>query len=162
MTPHLLRSRIPMFTSAFALASAACGGGEPTPEPSDTPAVEAVAPAGTVEERRVAIVEPADGAVVESGPVLVRLEAQGFTVVPAGDTTPNSGHHHLFLDRDVTSAMDPIPVEEGFIVHLGTGVSEFTFDSIGPGEHRIIAVVGDAVHVPVEPALQDTIHITVQ
>ena len=146
-----------MCATTLALAAAACGGGEPAPEPSETPAVEAAAPP----ERRVEIVEPADGAMVASGPLLVRLEAHGFTVVPAGDTTPNSGHHHLFLDRDVTSATEPIPVEEGFIIHMGTGVSEFTFDSIAPGEHRLIAVVGDALHVPVEPALQDTIQITV-
>jgi len=147
-------------TSIFTLVLAACGGGEP--EPVDTPAGEAAAPVEAMSERRVEITEPVDGAVLEAGPVLVRLEAHGFTVVPAGDTTPNSGHHHLFLDRDVSPAGEPIPQEPGHIIHLGTGVSEYTFEAVEPGEHRLIAVVGNAVHVPVDPPLVDTIRITVE
>lgn len=146
--------------SIFALVATACGGSEP--EPADAPAEDAAAPAEMMSERRVEIVEPADGAVLEAGPVLVRMEAHGFTVVPAGDTTPNSGHLHLFLDRDVSPAGEPIPQEEGHIIHLGTGVSEYTFEAVEPGEHRLIAVVGDAVHVPVDPPLADTVRITVE
>jgi hypothetical protein len=146
--------------SIFTLAAAACGGGEPAPEPADSQ--DAATAEETMEERRVEIVEPADGAVLEAGPMLVRLEAHGFTVVPAGDTTPNSGHHHLFLDRDVSPAGEPIPQEEGHIIHLGTGVSEYAFEAVEPGEHRLIAVVGDAIHVPVDPPLVDTVQITVE
>jgi len=139
----------------LALGLAACGG--ETGEMAEGEEAAARAP----DERRVEIVRPADGDTVEGFAVEVRLAAHGFTVVPAGDTTPNSGHHHLFLDRDVSPAGEPIPAEEGHVVHMGDGSSTFVFDSVAPGPHRLITVVGDAIHVPV-PGLRDTVEFTVR
>lgn len=157
------RTRFSMLPIAALLTVAVvgCGGGADTDADAGE-AMESAMPAETPAERRVEIVSPADGATLDQGPVVVRLEAHGFAVVPAGDTTPNSGHHHLFLDRDVSAAGQPIPAEEGFIVHMGTGVSEYTFQNVAPGEHRLIAVVGDAVHVPLDPMLTDTVRFTVR
>lgn len=140
----------------LALGVAACGG-----ETGEMAEGEEAAVVGASDERRVEIVRPADGDTVEGRAVEVRLAAHGFTVVPAGDTTPNSGHHHLFLDRDVSPAGEPIPAEEGHIVHMGDGSSTFVFDSVAPGPHRLITVVGDAIHVPV-PGLRDTVEFTVR
>ena len=138
---------------------AACGG-EPA---SDAPASDDTPAASPAESSaQVRIASPMEGMTVTGPSVTVVLEASGFSVVPAGDMTPNSGHHHLFLDRDVSALGVPIPVEEGFIVHIGTGGAEVTFESVTPGEHRLIAVVGDAVHVPVQPLISDTIHFTVR
>ncbi|MBW3535295.1 MAG: DUF4399 domain-containing protein [Gemmatimonadetes bacterium] len=110
----------------------------------------------------VTIAEPADGDTVQGPEVHVTLDAAGFTVTMAGDTTPNSGHHHLFLDADVSEPGVPIPAEEGRIVHMGDGSSEYTFTNVSPGEHRLITVVGDALHVPLQPWLVDTVTFTVQ
>lgn len=152
-------------TTLLVLAAIACGG-EPDPQAdaddqpgAETPAAEAAPEAA---ERRVEIVAPADGDTLNAGPVTIRLEAHGFQVVPAGDMTANSGHHHLFLDRDVSPAGEPIPTEEGYIIHMGTGASEYTFEAVAPGEHRLIAVVGDAVHIPVDPPLMDTVRFVVR
>jgi hypothetical protein len=109
----------------------------------------------------VEIVSPAEGDTVLGPSVTVRLAAFGFAVVPAGDTTANSGHHHLFLDRDLSPAGQPIPVEPGRIAHLGTGASELVFETVESGEHVLIAVVGDHVHVPLEPPLVDTVRFVV-
>lgn len=161
--------------SPFALLAAAlflvagCGGDAETEGemPGEAPAMEEEAgameeEAGAMEgERRVEIAVPADGATVEGPQVTVELEAYGFQVVEAGDTTSNSGHHHLFLDRDVSPASEPIPAEEGHIVHMGDGSTSFTFENVEPGQHTLIAVVGDAFHEPV-PGLQDTIQFTVE
>jgi hypothetical protein len=111
---------------------------------------------------QVLILEPGDGDTVLGPAVTVRLQARGLAIVPAGDTTPNSGHHHLFLDRDLTPPGTAIPTEPGYIVHLGTGGDRYTFDSVAPGPHRLIAVVGDAVHVPLQPWVVDTVHFVVR
>ena len=139
------------------VAMAAACGGEPAPEPAAGTATAVAAP-----QRAVVVTSPAEGEVVAGPAVTVRMEARGFTVVAAGDTTPNSGHLHLFLDRDLSPAGQPIPVEAGHIVHMGTGASEFAFDAVDPGEHVLIAVVGDAIHVPIQPWIVDTVRFTVR
>lgn len=141
-----------------AFLAAACAG---EPEGAGEEMTSEQQETGEQMSRSVEIVSPADGDTVEGPQVTVQLAAQGFQVVPAGDTTANSGHHHLFLDRDVSAPDQPIPTEQGQIVHMGDGSSSFTFENVQPGEHRLIAVVGDAIHVPVE-GLQDTVNFTVR
>ncbi len=57
----------------------------------------------------VVIVQPADQVVVTGPDVRIVLQARGVEIAPAGVQTPNSGHHHLFIDRDLTSMGEPIP-----------------------------------------------------
>ena len=110
----------------------------------------------------VTILEPAAGATVAGPRVLVRLSATGVPIVPAGDMTPGTGHHHLYLDADVAPMGAPVPTVPGSIVHMGNAASEFTFDSVAPGQHRLIAVVADGAHVPLVPLVVDTIMFTVR
>lgn len=110
----------------------------------------------------VTILEPADGADVVGPAVTVRLGAAGVTIVPAGDMTPGTGHHHLYLDDDLAPPEAPIPTVPGRIVHLGTGVSEYVFEAVEPGAHRLIAVVADGAHVPLQPWVTDTVAFTVR
>jgi len=149
---------IRVLAPATILFLAACGG---SPD-ADAAAAPAESAAMAEPMRSVMVSSPADGSTVDGPAVTVDLMAHGFTVVPAGDSTPNSGHLHLFLDRDLSPAGQPIPKEPGFIVHMGDGASTYTFENVTPGEHRLIAVVGDALHVPVQPWLVDTVHFTVR
>ena len=113
--------------------------------------------------RRVEIVSPRQGESVQGPDVTVRLAAHDFLVVRAGDATPNSGHHHVFLDRDLSPAGAPIPGNEpGRLMHLGNGASEVVFQGVAPGPHRLIAMVGDAGHVPLQPLLVDTVDFVVR
>jgi hypothetical protein len=107
--------------------------------------------------RSVTIVSPAMGDTVAAGTIEVVLATEGLAIVPAGDTTANSGHHHLFLDADVSPAGQPIPAVEGSVVHMGDASSRYVFENVGPGEHRLIAVIGDWQHVPLEPMVADTV-----
>jgi hypothetical protein len=139
------------FLALGVLGFAACGGDAPeaTPEPA--------APAATV-----TIVAPANGA-TDTGPnVTVRLSVTNVPIVPAGDMTPGTGHHHLYLDADVSPMGVPVPTVPGSIVHMGNAASEYTFENVPAGQHRLIAVVADGVHVPLNPAVVDTIMFTVQ
>ena len=137
----------PSCLGVLALIVSACGGQS---------ASEAAAPPA----RRVEVTAPREGETVRGPTVMVRLAAHGFTVVRAGDTTPNSGHHHIFLDRDVSPAGAPIPAEAGYIIHMGNGADSLAL-TVAPGQHRLIAVVGDAGHVPV-PGLADTVRFVVR
>jgi len=110
---------------------------------------------------KVKITAPARGATV-SGPVKVTLAASGVEIVPATDERPGTGHHHLFVDRDLTPVDDTIPRGVSGILHLGRGQTEFVLDSLKPGPHRVIAVVGDSKHRPLKPLVADTVRFTVK
>jgi hypothetical protein len=112
--------------------------------------------------RSVEILEPADGAVLAGPDVRVVLAAHGVDIVPAGTQQENSGHHHLFIDRDVSPPGQPIPAGEPGVVHLGGGQTEYLIKGLSPGTHRVIAVVGDWAHVPVGTVAADTVTFTVQ
>jgi len=83
-------------------------------------------------------------------------------VVPATDERPGTGHHHLFVDHDLTPLADTIPRGVTGILHLGRGQTEFVLDSLKPGPHRMIAVVADWRHVPLKPLVVDTVRFTVK
>src|SRR5206468_12785692 len=69
---------------------------------------------------KVKITAPANGATV-SGAVKVTLQATGVEIVPATDERPGSGHHHLFVDHDLTPLTDAIPRGLPGILDLGRG-----------------------------------------
>jgi hypothetical protein len=147
-----------LITSALALSVlvAACGGDQPEANmPPDD--MMSDAPIGTV-----TIQEPANGAEVMGTTVTVSLSVAGFPIVVAGDMTPGTGHHHLYLDADVTDVTVPVPAVPGSIVHMGDGSSGFTFEDVAPGEHRLIAVVADGAHVALQPLVVDTVVFTVR
>jgi hypothetical protein len=111
---------------------------------------------------RVEILEPADGDTV--GPdVRIVLRTEGVVLEPAqGERVPGRGHHHIFVDTEVTPASEPIPRQVEGIVHLGTGASQFTLRGLTPGEHRLIAVLAYGDHVPMERVVTDTVTVRVE
>jgi len=109
----------------------------------------------------VTITSPRNGATV-TGPVKVTLKATGVEIVPATVEKPGTGHHHLFVDHDLTPIGDTIPRGVTGIIHLGRGQTEFVLDSLKPGPHRIIAVVADWRHIPLNPLVVDSVAFTVK
>src|SRR5260370_20532194 len=112
-------------------------------------------------QAKVKIMAPTNGATVH-GPVKVTLQATGVEIVAATDERPGTGHHHLFVDHDVTPINDTIPKGVTGILHLGRGQTEFVLDSLKPGPHRVIAVIGDSRHIPFKPLVADTARFTVK
>ena len=139
---------------ALTLAVAACGG-----ETADSDAMPAGEMTSAAEEPigTVTILQPAEGAEVEGSAVTVQLEVSGFPIVEAGDMSEGTGHHHLYLDADLTPATVPVPSVEGSIIHMGDGSSTYPFENVAPGEHRLIAVVADGAHFPLQPWVVDTV-----
>jgi hypothetical protein len=111
---------------------------------------------------RVRIVEPKAGATVTGPAVHVVLEVQGIEIAPAAEHKPGTAHHHLFLDTDLTPADQPIPMGAAGIWHGGKGQTEYTFENVAPGPHRLIAVLADPNHVPLNPLAVDTVRFTVK
>jgi len=109
----------------------------------------------------VRISEPADDATVSGPAVRVVLEVSGVELAPAGEQRPGTAHHHLFLDVDPPPAGEVVPVGVPGVIHLGKAQTEFTFDSVAPGRHRIIAVLADPSHVALPNAVRDTVFVTV-
>jgi len=109
----------------------------------------------------VRIVQPADGATVEGGTVLVMLEVSGLTIAPAGTMDSGTGHHHLVVDAELPAAGVPIPSTPGVYIHMGQAQTEYELTGLEAGEHTVIAVVGDGAHIPLTPWVVDTVRFVV-
>lgn len=112
-------------------------------------------------DARVQIVEPEAGATLAGPDVRIVLAAHGVDIVPAGMDQPNSGHHHLFLNREVTPDGETIPAGVEGVVHLGGAQTEYVFEGLATGEYTLIAQLGDLAHVPVETVARDTVRFVV-
>jgi hypothetical protein len=104
----------------------------------------------------VSITSPDDGATVES-PFGVSMEAEGFTIEPAGEVREGAGHLHLMVDADCVAPGETIP-EDANHLHFGDGATETELD-LPPGEHTMCLQAGDGVHTALD--LTDEITITV-
>ncbi len=132
----------------FGALVAACGGGD----------ADADAALGPV----VGITEPTAGSTYAGGSVRVVLVAEGIEIAPAAAARAGTAHHHLFVDRDVTPIDQPIPTGDSLIIHLGGGESEYTLTGLSAGRHRLIAVLANPAHVPLDPLVADTVEFEVR
>ncbi|HXQ29778.1 MAG TPA: DUF4399 domain-containing protein [Gemmatimonadales bacterium] len=144
---------------AFAVAAAAVALGSAVQPAGAQAAGGTMAPAAAP---KVTIVSPKNGEVVTGPSVHVVLAVQGVEIAPAAEHRPGTAHHHLFLDVNVTAADSAIPAGVAGITHLGKGQTEYTYDTVAPGAHRLIDVLGDPNHVPLKPMVADTVHFTVK
>jgi hypothetical protein len=137
--------------------------GEPAAAPVDQPAAEPAAPAPrntSPEGASVSIVSPRDGEIVTS-PVKVVFGLEGMTLAPAGDLTPNSGHHHLLVDVAAPDLALPLPKDAQHL-HFGQAQTEAEIP-LEPGQHTLQLLLADGNHVPHNPPLISApITITVQ
>ncbi|HYL54473.1 MAG TPA: hypothetical protein VEU73_02735 [Gemmatimonadales bacterium] len=67
-----------------------------------------------------------------TAPVTIKLQASGVRIVPATVEQPRTAHHHLFVDP------------------------------LKPGSHRVIAVLADWRHIPLNRLVADTVTFTVK
>lgn len=157
-------------SAATLVSISACG----QPE-AEAPAAEAPATAAPVIEAdevaelprtasvpgaSVFFITPEDGATV-SNPVQIEFGIEAMTVVPAGVNDAHSGHHHLLIDTGLPTLSLPVPADPNHI-HFGDG-STSTEVTLDPGEHTLLLLLGDHLHIPHEPPVSSpTITITVE
>lgn len=109
----------------------------------------------------ISFVHPEDGSTIEGNSVVLRLATSGIEIVPAGTMEPGTGHHHFAVDADLPPAGAPIPTVEGTYIHLGQAQTEYELTGLSSGAHVVIAVVGDGMHMPVDPWVVDTVRFVV-
>ena len=96
-----------------------------------------------------------------SGPVDVEFGVDNIEIVPSGQDTPLSGHHHIIINADLPNMDLPIPANENY-VHFGDGSSKTTLN-LEKGEHTLQLILGDYLHIPHEPPIySDKITIFVE
>lgn len=144
--------------AAALIGAAACGSGSEESASADTAAPAASAGGGAVS---VSITMPAEGDTVRGNAAHVMLSASGIELAPAAQQRPGTAHHHLYLDTDVDDATAAIPMGQANIVHLGQAETEYHWANLTPGTHRIIAVLADPLHVPLQPLVADTVTFVV-
>ena len=135
------RARLVLVAAVFA----ACGTGQSAEDQPSPPTVD--------------IAAPTDGATV-GAPVELTLTVTHLELRPAGTDEPNTGHHHMFINRDIVAEGEIIPAEEG-VVHLGAAQTSHVFESLEPGTYTVIAVLGDHQHARIRGAKTDTVRFTV-
>jgi hypothetical protein len=91
----------------------------------------------------------------------VKFGVKHVKVAPATDTSPGTGHHHLFIDVTSLPPGDaPIPNDETH-KHYGKGQTEDTIH-LSPGVHTLQLDFGDAGHMQFDPPLASrkiTVHV---
>ena len=126
-------------------------------------ATDSVATApGPATAASVMIHEPAEGAELAGDSVNITLMVSNLTISVAGDTTPGTGHHHLFINTPVVNPGEAIPTGNPNIVHLGQGQTSHALLKLAPGEYTVIAVIGDAIHRRIDPQVLDTVRFRVK
>ena len=77
-------------------------------------------------------------------------------VAPAGVEKPNTGHHHLIIDTELSADELKAPIaSDAKHVHYGGGQTE-AMVTLPPGRHTLQLVLGDWSHVPHGPPVMST------
>ncbi len=109
--------------------------------------------------KRVYFVEPADGAVVTS-PFKVKFGVAGMELKPAGDETPNSGHHHVLVNLESMPEGQTIPFSDTHI-HFGKAQTEGEI-KLPPGVYTLTMQFANKDHVSYGKGMSTQIRVTVK
>jgi hypothetical protein len=111
------------------------------------------------DDRGVDFVDLKDGDVVAS-PFKVKFAVTGMTVAPAGDTSINTGHHHLLINAEGIAAGQVVPADERHI-HFGKGQTE-TLVTLPNGQYTLTLQFANGLHQSYGEVMRKSIHVTVK
>lgn len=107
----------------------------------------------------VDFIEPKDGDTVPTT-FRVKFAVNGMQVVPAGDMTEGTGHHHLLIDTDDVPLGAIIPMTNRHR-HFGKGQTE-TEITLEPGLHRLTMQFADGAHRSYGISMRKSIQVFVK
>lgn len=93
----------------------------------------------------------------------VQFGLTGMGVAPAGSQNPNTGHHHLLIDTQLSPEQmkQPIPADAQHR-HFGGGQTEAVL-MLPAGQHTLQLVFADGSHIPHNPpVVSPVITVTVK
>jgi hypothetical protein len=116
--------------------------------------------AGTEPESEVSLEIQGAPSFVEGNVISLPVSTQNFDIVAAdGDTSGESGHYHVFIDREPVDVGEAIPKEAG-VVH--SAESPVKLYGMSVGEHKLTVVLGDGTHKRVGEDIQPSVTVDVR
>jgi hypothetical protein len=109
--------------------------------------------------KAVYFIEPQDGATVPAEFKVV-MGLKGMAVKPAGDMTPDSGHHHLLIDNPPLISGETVPATDKHI-HFGKGQTD-TMVKLTPGKHMLVLQFANGLHQSYGPSMSSIITVNVK
>lgn len=110
-------------------------------------------------DQAVHFIEPKNNATVGQE-FTVKMGVKGMAIKPAGDMTPNTGHHHILVDEGPIRAGEVIPSSPSHL-HFGKGQTKATI-SLTPGKHTLTLQFADGAHQSYGPVMRQSITINVE
>ncbi len=107
----------------------------------------------------VDFVQPKNGETVAST-FMVKFAVKGMKVVPAGDMSADTGHHHLLIDVPDVAEGEVIPMDERHR-HFGKGQTEVEL-TLPPGRHRLTMQFADGAHRSYGEKYRKTIEVNIK
>jgi hypothetical protein len=108
------------------------------------------------------ITSPGSNETVAAGPVPVRVEYRGPTLVPGAESSKLTDYHlHYFLDEDAAPYVGKeavIPSGNPKIIH--SAAQEITLEDVPPGPHTLTVVLTGNNHISFDPALSERVTFT--
>ena len=97
---------------------------------------------------------------IEGNVVSMEATLEGVEIVKAdGDTSGETGHFHVFIDKDPVAVGETIPKEAG-IVH--TTDNPIKIYGLSVGEHSLTVVLGDGAHTRFGAELEEQVTFDVK
>jgi uncharacterized protein DUF4399 len=114
-------------------------------------------------ERKVAFLEPKDGAKVKS-PFKVKFDVKGMKIQNAGEAPADrvTGHHHVLVDQEAAPVGFELPMNDPKMLHYGKGQTEAEIKDLPPGKHKLTMQFADGAHRSYGPSMSATITVEVQ
>ena len=117
------------------------------------------AAAALANSQGVDFVDIKDGDVVTS-PFKVKFSVTGMNIAPAGETTVNTGHHHLLINVEGVPIGELVPADEKHI-HFGKGQTE-TEVALPSGKYTLTLQFANGLHQSYGEVMRKSILITVK
>lgn len=144
---------------AMVLVAGACGGDDSKDVASGRKVTTTTSATRQKGETSLTIMSPEDGAKVKGNVVTLDLDVDGLRIVKAdGDTSGETGHYHVFIDKAAVRTGQVIP-READVVHSTEDPLRITGLSVGT--HQLTAVLGDGAHTRIGDS-EAAISVTVQ
>jgi hypothetical protein len=146
--------RIGVLVLLMALFGASCA----TSDDTGSDASDAPAATDASGEPSLALGDVASS--VDGNVVTLPVDIEGVQIVkPDGDMSGETGHFHVFVDREPVAEGKAIPRERGVVHSADNPIKVWGLE---PGEHEFTVVLGDGTHMRMLGDLEDSATVDVK